>query len=333
MGGAVGEGTLQACPRVQAVDQSGREPVTRSDAVQYVQAGHLGARDEPRLGRPGRRGPVVDTGRGHAPQRRRQHPRLGHPVRHFQQCLRHLVGTEAYRSGMFARQAQGTHHDVGVACQPEVDLACLLRPAPAGPETRAVVGVVGDGHAVPAGGGHRLLGDPGRGVRQPREDAAGVEPAGARGEDGVPVDVARPQLGHRCVGAVTDPEGSPDAEAAFHEVEAVASGAPDAVGHNPADERGVDSTLQDEVLGEAAHLVVHESRDDGRPQTEAAAQSPDDVVLATTLPDLEGTGGADPALARVEAQHHLAEGDHVRSRPGHAALLSTASAVSLRISA
>ena len=111
--------------------------------------------------------------------------------------------------------------------------------------------------------------------------------------------------------AVGDADRAADAEAALGEVQAVADRAADAVVRHPADERGVDAALQDEVLDEPADLVVGERGDDGGAQAEAAAQAAGDVVLAAALPDLEGAGGADAALARVEAQHHLAEGHRV----------------------
>ena len=55
-------------------------------------------------------------------------------------------------------------------------------------------------------------------------------------------------------------------------------------------------------------------RHDRRAQAEAAPQPPRDVVLAAALPDPERAGVADPTLARIEAQHHLAERDDVVAR-------------------
>lgn len=85
--------------------------------------------------------------------------------------------------------------------------------------------------------------------------------------------------------------------------------------------------LQNQVLHQSAHRVVRQGGHHGRTPPEAAAQTACDVVLAATLPGLEGAGGADPSLARVQAEHHLAERHHV----DHGVLLSVASAVSRRI--
>ena len=46
-------------------------------------------------------------------------------------------------------------------------------------------------------------------------------------------------------------------------------------------------------------------------QAEAALEAARDVVLAAALPDLEGARGVDPALAGVEAQHHLAQAHEI----------------------
>ena len=74
---------------------------------------------------------------------------------------------------------------------------------------------------------------------------------------------------------------------------------------------GVHAALQDQVLEQPADLVVGERGDHRGAQAEAAPQAAGDVVLAAALPGPERAGGADPALARVEPQHDLAERDQV----------------------
>ena len=75
--------------------------------------------------------------------------------------------------------------------------------------------------------------------------------------------------------------------------------------------RRVDAALEDEVLEQPADLVVGERGHDRGAQAEAAPEPAGDVVLAAALPRLEPAGGADPPLARVEAEHDLAERDEV----------------------
>jgi len=50
---------------------------------------------------------------------------------------------------------------------------------------------------------------------------------------------------------------------------------------------------------------------DGGFQAEAFAQAAGGVVLAAAFPDLEVAGGADAALAGIEAEHDFAEEDLV----------------------
>ena len=123
----------------------------------------------------------------------------------------------------------------------------------------------------------------------------------------VPVDVARPQLRGGRVAAIGHADGATNAEAALGEVEAVAHRAADAVGGDPADEARVDASLEHEVLEQPADVVVGERGHDTRALTEAAAEPARDVVLASALPRPEPAGGANAPLARIEAEHDLAE--------------------------
>ena len=127
----------------------------------------------------------------------------------------------------------------------------------------------------------------------------------------LPVDVARPQLRGGRVAAIGHAEGAAHAEAALGEVEPVAHRPADAVGRNPADEARVDPSLEHEVLEQPADLVVGERGHDAGAEAEAPPEPPRDVVLATALPRLEPAGGANPPLARIEAEHDLAERDEV----------------------
>ena len=180
------------------------------------------------------------------------------------------------------------------------------------PEAGAVVEVVAHDRCVAASGGHRLGRDIRRGGGQRREDAAGVEPAGALPtEEGIPVDLARAQLAGRRVPPVRDPDRPAEAEAALGEVEPVADRAPDAVVGDPADVREVNPALEAEILDEPANRVVDERGDDRRPQAEAAPEGAGNVVFAASLPGAERARRVDALLARVEPQHHLAERDEI----------------------
>jgi len=149
------------------------------------------------------------------------------------------------------------------------------------------------------------------------EDAAGVEPTHTElAEDVIPVEVAGLELGGGGVAAVGDADGAAHAEAALGEVEAVADGAADAVVVAPLDEVGGDAALHDEVLDEVADLVVDEGGADGGLQAEALPEAARGVVLAAAFPGGEVAGGADAALAGIEAEHDLAERDLVKGTLG-----------------
>ena len=161
---------------------------------------------------------------------------------------------------------------------------------------------------MPARLGHRLPDHEGRARRDRGVDPARVQPAGtSAGEELGPVDVAWLQRSGRGVPPVGDPDGPAHPEPALREVETVAHGLTGAVEGQPRDERGVDAALQDEILEQAADLVVDERGHDRRAQPEAATQAARDVVLAPALPDPERAGGADSPLAGIEAQHDLSE--------------------------
>ena len=56
-------------------------------------------------------------------------------------------------------------------------------------------------------------------------------------------------------------------------------------------------------------LVVHEGGGDGSFQAEAFAEAAGGVVFAAAFPSRERAGGSNAALARIEAEHDLAERD------------------------
>ena len=102
-----------------------------------------------------------------------------------------------------------------------------------------------------------------------------------------------------------------DAEAALGEIEAVADVAADAVEGLPLDEAGIDAALQDEVLDQAADIVLGKSGDHRGALAEAAAEAAGDVVFAAAFPRRELARGADPAVAGIEAEHDFTQRDDV----------------------
>ena len=85
-----------------------------------------------------------------------------------------------------------------------------------------------------------------------------------------PVEVAGLDLADGGVAAVGAAGSGAQAEAALGEVEAVAHCAADAVVRDPADERGIDAALENEVFDEAADGVVGERGGDGGAQAKSS---------------------------------------------------------------
>ena len=146
------------------------------------------------------------------------------------------------------------------------------------------------------------------------EDPAGVEPANANvPEELLPVDIPRLELAGGGVAPVGDADGPADPEAALGEIEAVADRAADPVVVAPLDEIGVHPTLINEVFDEPADLVVDKRTHQAGPLLKTLPQAAGDVVFAPPFPSLEVARGADPPLAWIEAEHHLAERHAVES--------------------
>ena len=132
-----------------------------------------------------------------------------------------------------------------------------------------------------------------------------------RPENRLPIEVAGLDLADGGVAAIGAAGGGAHAEAALSKVEAVADGAADAIVRNPADERGIDAALKNEVFNEAADGVIGERGGDGGAQAEAAAQAASNVVFAAALPQLKLARGVDAAFAGIEAKHDFAEAEAV----------------------
>ena len=196
---------------------------------------------------------------------------------------------------------------------------------------------------MPCSRGDRFLDDLRGALRERGKDPAGMQPAHPDlPEQPVPVELARGELGGSGVRAVGHAAGAAHAKAAFGEVEPVSDAAADAVVGDPAHQRGIDPSLKHQILDQPADVVVGDRRRDRRAHAEAASQPAGDVVLAAALPDAELARVAHAALAGVQPQHHLAEGDEVvaaliggpHGKDGHpraAAAIETASAASLEI--
>ena len=72
-----------------------------------------------------------------------------------------------------------------------------------------------------------------------------------------------------------------------------------------------DAALHHKVFHQPSNGIVGEHGDDGGIHSKAALQATGDVVFAATLPHFEMTSGRNALIARVEAQHNLAQAHQV----------------------
>ena len=304
----------------QSVDQAGSETVAAADPVDNLPAVALRRLVE-LSALPDDRAPVVD-GRGlHLTQRRgdslevriRLDDLFDHPLEALGVELAEVrIGALDLESEAGGEILLVSDHHVNIFGDLLVDLLRALLPADRLPEGRTVVEVVARDRAVFLRRLERLDHNLRRRIRERRENAAGMEPARPEfTEDVIKINIAFFQLGNRRVAAVRTADRAADAVAAFGEVESVPDRAPDSVIWNPADQRGVDAALHDEILDETPHRIVGKRRDHPRAETEASAQAARHVVFTAALPRRERARRVDSSGARIETEHDFTEGENV----------------------
>src|SRR6185312_485118 len=95
------------------------------------------------------------------------------------------------------------------------------------------------------------------------------------------------------------------------EVDSVANGASDAVIGNPLHMRLIDAALINQVLHQAAHWIIGESRHHGGVEPEAALQAASDVVFAPAFPHTKAARGSDARIPGIEPEHHFSQAHQV----------------------
>src|ERR1051326_7796430 len=309
--GAAFDGPLRAAIREEAVDQARCERIAAADPVHDLEI-DTRRRFVERAVVPRDRAPVVARRRPRDTQRCRDH--LQHWICRAYAADHLLERLDGQRGVMLVDAFDiESQRDAEVFLVAEEDIderdeLAIHRPrflgaADALPERRTKVEVIREDLSVLARGFHRFAGDVRRCLRQRREDAPGVEPTDASGEETIPIDVACRQLRDRRVSAIGTTDRAAHAEAALREIETVARAPADAVIGDPA--------LQHQIFDESSNGIVEERGDDGGAHAEAAPQAARDVVLAAAFPCLKGARRGDASVAGIEAQHHFAEGDEV----------------------
>ncbi len=126
-------------------------------------------------------------------------------------------------------------------------------------------------------------------------------------KDLIPINLPRLQLCNGRVAAVRTAQPGTYAKTALGKVESIAHGAAHAIIRSPDQMRKIDAALQHQVFQQPTDGIVGQRGHNGRAQPKAAAQPARHVVLTAALPSLKAARGGDASLARVQAQHHLAQ--------------------------
>jgi hypothetical protein len=110
---------------------------------------------------------------------------------------------------------------------------------------------------------------------------------------------------------IRTPNGATDSEASLRKVETVADGPTDPVVGSPLQKRGIDPTLENEILHKATDFVIGKGTEKSGPKSKAAAESSRHIVFAASFPSTEGASGADPALAGIQTEHNFSHRDFI----------------------
>jgi hypothetical protein len=115
------------------------------------------------------------------------------------------------------------------------------------------------------------------------------------------------------VAAIRASNCTADAEASLRKVETVAGGPTDPIVSGPPQKRGIDPALENEILYEATDFVIGKGTEKSGSKSKAAAESSRHIVFAASFPSTKGADGADPALARIQAEHDFTHGDFIEA--------------------
>ena len=305
----------------QAVNQAGGKAVAASDTVQNFQSRELHGLVNPAVC-PANGFPVIDGGGLYSAQGGSDHlkvgVRLGSGLNHLIiavhiQALQVLVVTLNLQAKASGKVLFVADHHINILGDLLVHFLGLFLAADPLPQRGTVVQVIRHHGAVLLGSLHRLQHHGSGILRQSGVNTAGVHPAHAQGaKDIIPVHIAGLQLRNSGVATVRSAHSAANTVATLHKVQSVTHGAADTVKGNPSDQGSIYPALEDQVLQQVAHLVLSKGSDHAGAHTKATAQPAGYIILAAALPGAKGSGGLNPLLARVQAQHDLAQRNLVK---------------------
>ena len=300
----------------QTVDQAGGKAIAAANTIQNFQSRELHGLVDLAVC-PANGFPIIDGGGLYSTQSGGDHlkvgVRLGGGLDHLViavhiQALQVLVVALNLQTKASGKVLFIADHDINILGDLLVHFLGLFLAADALPQRGTVIQVVRHHGAVLLGSLYCLQHHGSGILRQSGVNPAGVQPAHTQGAKNIiPIHIAGLQLRNGGVAPVRGADSAANAVAPLHKVQSVAHTAADAVKGHPADQGGIYPALEDQILQQVTHLILCKSSDHAGAHSKAAAQPAGHIILAAALPSTEGAGSLDPSLARVQAQHDLAQ--------------------------
>ena len=149
-------------------------------------------------------------------------------------------------------------------------------------------------------------------VAKCRINATGVKPAHAvLAKNLFPVDIALLDLAGGRIAAIRHTFGAPNTKAALGKIKAIAHRATDTIIIAPLDVIHIHAALHDKILHQPTDLIIGESGDNARLQTETTPKTTRHVIFAAAFPHIEIPSRAHTAIAGIKAQHDFPQRNHV----------------------
>ena len=122
-------------------------------------------------------------------------------------------------------------------------------------------------------------------------------------KDSIQINIFFLQLGNGGICPVGTALGASYPEAPLRKVETVSAGSSDSIRLCPMDKGRVHTALQNKIFHKVSDFICGKCRNYRSFQRETASKSPHHIVLSAAFPNLELSGGTNPALSRIQAKH------------------------------
>ena len=137
-----------------------------------------------------------------------------------------------------------------------------------------------------------------------RINASGVQQTNSQlSKDSIQINIFLLQLGNGGICPVGTALGTSYSEASLRKVKTVSAAPSDSIRLRPMNKGRVHTALQNKIFHKVSDFICRKCCNYRSFQRETASKSPHHIVLSATFPNLELSGGANPALSRIQAKH------------------------------